>query len=468
MALDRFENYGIRLKELVLNFESMLSEHREQYFDSDELEHIIDFYMESTDIIMLEEALKYAEKLFPGKSSIQLRKAQLYGAIGKGDEALAILGELEMTEPNNSDVMFTLAIVCSQLGEHEKSIYYYKKSLDEGNDLGIVYENISMEYQYLGDYEQAIVYSKRALKECPNNEDSMLSISLCYEMLKRTEENVEFLKGYVQEYPYSEMGWFHLGLSYINLKLYEKGLQAFDYALAINEKSSLVHFAKANAYTMMEKYSEAISVLVEMLSFSEGKEVLFTMIGDNYFKMKNYEIAAIYFKKAAYVDPSFVDSWIKAANCYLELDDRNSALEYLGRGLEKNPKSQDMLIEAARVYMKMDEEDTVVELFEDLLKYGYGDDERTWMTFIELYIEYENYTKALDLIEQGKSYFEDQFELNLRRVLCYFKLGKKDVACDYLREYVFTFPDSPYDTILQLCPEMVDNLDVMDILHGDR
>ena len=71
-------------------------------------------------------------------------------------------------------------------------------------------------------------------------------------------------------------------------------------------------------------------------------------------------------------------------------------------------------------------------------------------------------------IREGKSYFEDQFELNLRRVLCYFKLGKKDVACDYLREYVFTFPDSPYDTILQLCPEMVDNLDVMDILHGDR
>ena len=43
MALDRFKNYGIRLKDLVLKFESMLSEHREQYFDSDELEHIIDF-----------------------------------------------------------------------------------------------------------------------------------------------------------------------------------------------------------------------------------------------------------------------------------------------------------------------------------------------------------------------------------------------------------------------------------------
>lgn len=465
MALDRFENYGIRLKELVLKFESMLSEHREQYFDSDELEHIIDFYMETNDIIMLEESLKYSEKLFPGKSSIQLRKAQLYGAIGRVDEAMAMLGELERTEPNNSDVMFTLAIVCSQTGEHEKAIYYYKKSLDDGTDLGIVYENISMEYQYLGDYEQAIIYSKRALKENPKNDDSILSISLCYKMLGRTEENVEFLKNYVQEHPYSEMGWFHLGLAYVAIELYEKGLQAFDYALAINEKSSLVHLAKANAYTMMEKYSEAISVLVEMLSFSEGKEVLFAMIGSNYFKMKNYEIAAIYFKKAAYADPSFVDSWVQIANCYLELDDRNSALEYLDRGLEKNPKSQDMLIEAAKSYMKLGEEDLVVEMFENLLKYG-CDDERTWMTFIELYLDYEEYATALDLVEQAKDYFEDQFELNLRRVLCYFKLGKKDVAYDYLREYVFTFVDSPYDCILQLCPEMADDLNIMNILHG--
>ena len=125
-----------------------------------------------------------------------------------------------------------------------------------------------------------------------------------------------------------------------------------------------------------------------------------------------------------------------------------------------------MLIEAARSYMRMGEEDMVVELFENLLKYGYGDDERTWMTFIELYIEYEDYAIALDLIEQAKDYFEDQFELNLRRVLCYFKLGKKNVACDYLREYVFTFPESPYDCILQLCPEMADDLNIMDLLHG--
>lgn len=466
MALDRFKNYGIRLKDLVLKFESMLSEHREQYFDSDELEHIIDFYMESNDIIMLEESLKYSEKLFPGKSSIQLRKAQLYGAIGKVDEALVILRELERTEPDNRDVMFTLAIVCSQLGEHEQSIHYYKKSIDDSTDLGIIFENISMEYQYMGDYEQAIIYSKRALKENPQNDDSIMSISLSYKMIGKIKDCVDFFKDYVQENPYSEMGWFHLGLSYVAIELYEKGLQAFDYALAINEKSSLVHLAKANVYTMMEKYSEAISVLSEMLIFSEGKEALFSMIGLNYFKMKNYEIAAIYFKKAAYVDPNFVDSWIQIANCYLALDDRNSALEYLERGLEKNPKSQDMLIEAARSYMRMGEEDMVVELFENLLKYGYDDDERTWMSFIELYLDYEEYATALDLVEQAKDYFEDQFELNLRRVLCYFKLGKKDVAYDCLREYVFTFPNSPYDCILQLCPEMADDLNIMDLLHG--
>lgn len=468
MALDRFENYSNKLKNLILRFESMHFEQREEYFDSDEMEYILDFYMETGDVVMLEETLKYSEKLFPDLPSIQLRKAQLCGALGRLDEAMKILKDLENAEPDNCDVLFTMAVMYSQLGEHELSIYYYNKASEDGNDLGLIYENMSMEYQYLGDFEQALKYSKMALKKKPGNEDSLVSISLSYKMLGKDEEHVEFLKEYVQENPYIEMVWFHLGLAYIGVEMYDKALQSLDYALAINDKMPLAYIAKANAYERMERYSDAVSVLNEMLSFAEGKEAIFAMIGKNYFKMKNYEVAAVYFKKSTQIDPCFVDAWIQVANCYLEMNDRNSALEYLSRGLEKNPKSQDMIIEAARVYMRMGDKETVNELFERLKKYGYEDDERTWLSFIELYIEYEEYGTALYLSGMAKHYVEDPFEFNLRSLLCYYRMDFKDVAYANLRDYVLTYPDYPYGTILTLCPEMADDLNIVDILNSNK
>ena len=63
------------------------------------------------------------EKMY--EIAVKISEIRKEKAKGIEKEVEEILGELEMTEPNNSDVMFTLAIVCSQLGEHEKSIYYY-------------------------------------------------------------------------------------------------------------------------------------------------------------------------------------------------------------------------------------------------------------------------------------------------------------------------------------------------------
>ena len=225
------------------------------------------------------------------------------------------------------------------------------------------------------------------------------------------------------------------------------------------------HIAKANCYTTLENYPKAISTLNEALNFCKEKDLIFATIGANYYKMKNYEVAAIYFKKAAYLTPAYVEAWTQIALCYIEMNDFNSAIEYLNKGIEHNQKSQDMLIDAARVYMKIGDSDMVETIFNRLIEYGY-DDERTWMSIIELYIENEEYAFALDMIEQARDVFENPLELNIRKVLCYYMLEKKDFAYDCLKEYVFTYPDEPYHFILNLCPAMAQDINIIDILES--
>ena len=149
MRMNRFEDYNEEVEYLVKQFESAITEHRAKFFDLDELDIIICFYLETGDVVMMEESVNYAEKLYPEVVSVRLHRAQLLGIMEKFDQSLFLLQELEQVEPDNEDVKYTMGVVYSQKCEHEKAIYYYKQLLHNGNDLENIYENIAGEYMQL-------------------------------------------------------------------------------------------------------------------------------------------------------------------------------------------------------------------------------------------------------------------------------------------------------------------------------
>ena len=65
MNTDRFKNYEDEVKHLVLDFEDMQLRGDSHYYDVEELETIIDFYLDTADEDMLEKSVRYGEELFP-------------------------------------------------------------------------------------------------------------------------------------------------------------------------------------------------------------------------------------------------------------------------------------------------------------------------------------------------------------------------------------------------------------------
>ena len=89
---DRFKNYDEEVKHLVLEFEKMEKSGERRYFDLDEMERIIDFYMDgfqdygtdnssvgtqSITMEMMEKSVLHGEWLFPASNEIRLRRAHL-------------------------------------------------------------------------------------------------------------------------------------------------------------------------------------------------------------------------------------------------------------------------------------------------------------------------------------------------------------------------------------------------------
>ena len=124
MNTDRFKNYEEDVKQLVLDFESMDKRGNSRFYDVDQIETIIDFYLDTADSEMLEKSVRYGERLFPASNEIRLRRAHLLCFKERYNEALGILKQLLRIEPDDTDVLYALGVVYSALEQPRKAIQY--------------------------------------------------------------------------------------------------------------------------------------------------------------------------------------------------------------------------------------------------------------------------------------------------------------------------------------------------------
>ena len=174
---EKFEGYNEeQISNMVSRFEEMIGQGKNHFFDMDEFEVIIDFYLETNNLKNADIALKRAIQQYPKAVSLLLKKAQYFAFSNKTEKALDLLSEIESLEPFNTDVFFTRGAIYSQMQKYEKAIEEYNKAISSNEDLEDVYSNIAFEYENLGNYSKAIDYLKKVLEINPENESSIYEL----------------------------------------------------------------------------------------------------------------------------------------------------------------------------------------------------------------------------------------------------------------------------------------------------
>ena len=140
--------------DLISRFEQMIQQNESYYFDVEQLEAIIDGYQANLSYQKAIKALEYAYSLFPDNTALIIKEVQLLSGIGQLSKALSRLKVLEKFEPNNEEMLLTMAAVYSQLREHNKAIQYYKRALQicSEEEIDDVYLEIALEYENLEQY----------------------------------------------------------------------------------------------------------------------------------------------------------------------------------------------------------------------------------------------------------------------------------------------------------------------------
>ena len=442
MEYEEFDNN----KSLSLTrFEKMLKTNRILFFDSNEFENIISYYLENGKINFAKKAIKLGLEQHPDSSNLALFEIEILIFENKLDNAEKLLEALILSEPSNEEVYIQKANIYSKKKLHQKAILCLNKILDFNPDNAEVYSLIGIEYLFMEDFENA----KFNFIKCLNYDDSdysaLYNIVYCFEILEQNNKAIEYLNTYLNTNPYCEVAWHQLGKQYLFFKNYAKAISAFDFAIISDEYFIGAYIEKGRALEKINKYNEAIENYKLIIALKDESSYPLLRMGICYNKISNYKKAIQNLNDCIKVDPQLNKAWYLLAEIYYKNQKYDSAILSIKKALEINSKKEDYwkLYAKINIGLKLYEEADIG--FQKVIELGEAD-ESIWLAKVDTLIKLGEYNYAIDILEKCYELFEDKSIILYRFSGIYFLQNKiedgivqlkKAISINKKNKYIF-------------------------------
>jgi tetratricopeptide (TPR) repeat protein len=466
--LDRNENNQDRdREELVKRFEEMVNDGTLYFFESEDFEDIIDHYIDQNDHAKALNAIEIASRHYPYTVSFSLRKAQIFSATNRTQEALNLLSQLELMESTNAELQMTKGGVYSQMGLSDKAIECFKKAAENDKDsLDEIYLYIAYEFETTSQYDDAIYYLKKALLHNAENQSALYELNFCYDVVGKEDESITYFQNFVDNNPYSHVAWFNLGISFSRKKQYSEAVDAYDYALVIDETFASAHFNKGNALAHMQRYAEAIEVYREVLKLEEHDAVTFYYIGECMEKLELYEEAMVQYNKATMIDPLLADAWM-GMGIVLDCQDRlTEGIHYIKKALEISPDSGDFWHIYAEVQERLGFFEEAEAAYKRVIELDPANTE-VWLDLSEFYTEQNQPILALEALSLGVKNHPNDADLQYRMAAFLMSKGDKQEGMQFLT-HALSLNYARHFEMFEFFPQLRENSAVLEVIESFR
>ena len=440
MEYEEFENN----KNLSLTrFEKMLKTNRVLFFDSNEFENIISYYLENGKINFAKKAIKLGLEQHPDSSNLALFEIEILIFENKLDNAEKLLEGLILSEPSNEEIYIQKANIYSKKKLHKKAILCLKKILDFNTDNPEVYSLIGVEYLFLEDFENA----KNNFIKCLNYDDSdysaLYNIVYCFEILEQNDKAIDYLNTYLNSNPYCEVAWHQLGKQYLIFKNYVKAISAFDFAIISDEYFVGAYIEKGNALEKINKYNEAIENYKLIIALKDESSYPLLRMGICYDKIGNYKKAIQNFNDCVKIDPQLNKAWYLLAEIYYKNQKYNSAILNIKKAIDIDSENENYwkLYAKINIGLKLYEEADIG--FQKIIELGKAD-ESIWIAKTDVLIKLGEYNHAIDILEKCYELLDDKSIILYRFSGIYFLQNKIEDGIVHLKKALSINKENKY------------------------
>ena len=440
MEYEEFENN----KNLSLTrFEKMLKTNRVLFFDSNEFENIISYYLENGKINFAKKAIKLGLEQHPDSSNLALFEIEILIFENKLDNAEKLLEGLILSEPSNEEIYIQKANIYSKKKLHKKAILCLKKILDFNTDNPEVYSLIGVEYLFLEDFENA----KNNFIKCLNYDDSdysaLYNIVYCFEILEQNDKAIDYLNTYLNSNPYCEVAWHQLGKQYLIFKNYLKAISAFDFAIISDEYFVGAYIEKGRALEKINKYNDAIENYKLIIALKDESSYPLLRMGICYDKIGNHKKALQSLNECVQVDPQLNKAWYLLAEIYYKNQKYNSAILSIKKSIDINSENENYwkLYAKINIGLKLYEEANIG--FQKIIELGEAD-ESIWIAKTDVLIKLGEYNHAIDILEKCYELLDDKSIILYRFSGIYFLQNKIEDGIVHLKKALSINKENKY------------------------
>jgi len=445
--------------DIVKRYEQFLSGAAPGYFDVEELESIVEYYLRKGRTKDCTKALDLGLKLHPNNTALKTKRAKIYLATGDDAKALHILDKL--AESTDYEVVLLKIEVLLKLERtREARLLADKLISDESDDLDNVCLDVAFIYLGQGDYITALRLLEKGDRHNDQNIDLLYELAFCY------EQNEDFAKAIVVNNriitidPFANEAWFNLGQLYFALQEFPKALEAYDFALVIDENDSLSSIQKGHVLFQLDQFEQAIETYQEykkMTSYGWQTDIF---IAECYEKLERYVESISYYRLSLDAHPDNYDALTGIGICLLEQEKFIESMTYIRQALAINENAADSWVYLAEAYVGLEDIDNALTAYMKAITID-PDQPDTLMAIANICLERNEYELAVKYYLAAEK-LDDTLEfVRLFIAVAYYKCGKIENAIVYLRKAVEE-SETAGTLFLELCPEAI-NLNLLDI-----
>ncbi|MFI2742871.1 tetratricopeptide repeat protein [Zhouia sp. PK063] len=416
----------------IARFESMLKTNDVYFFDAEDFQNIIHYYLDNGKIALAKKAIKIGLDQHPTSTELKLLNIEVLVFENKLNIAEVMLDDLSAIEASNEEIYIQKANIFSKKDNHTEAIKLLKTALTLTDESSDIFSLIGMEYLFLDDYDSAKEYFIKCLEEDAEDYSALYNVIYCFDFLEDHDGAISFLNMFLDANPYCEVAWHQIGKQYFSKKMYKEALSSFEFAIYSDDTFIGAYIEKGKVLEKLGRYNEAIENYEISLKLDDPTSFAYLRIGKCHEKLGNIDLAKKYFNKTIKEDPLLDKGWIAITDFYTRLKDFDKALYYINKAVNIDSENVQYWKRSAIInknLMLWEEADIAFQKTVELGNYELS----TWTEWSDTLLKLGEYDSAILALMQALEFYPEKPELEYRLAGMYFITHESIKASYHLR-----------------------------------
>ncbi|MDP8265003.1 MAG: tetratricopeptide repeat protein [Candidatus Aceula lacicola] len=291
------------------------------------------------------ELYKETISSFPDFMRTYFYLARLYRTLGEDDKAIDNYWKTLYFQPTvrwvYASIIDEYNLAIEEKRKNGKDAKKYEKAREQAlvlfRDLTLErmfgdadYENTANVYEDIRDFASAEVAYKKALgrKDAPR---TLLALGNVYLQQEKSKEAINIFEKILKIDPENKKAFFNLGVAYNQNGNSLKAIECYDKTLEIDDKNSKAYFNLGYVYENIGEDKKAIFYYQKAIELDDVYSDAYYNIGNIYIKNMDADKAIEFYRKAVDANPNHIDALVNLSTLLFYQKEFGEAIVFLDR-----------------------------------------------------------------------------------------------------------------------------------------